>query len=187
MKKSLITRWRSMRERCGKDSHYLDVVVCEDWKEYANFEGWSSRFVYEGMELDKDIILRGNRVYGPEFCSYVPRWLNLVLGSSKSIRGIHPIGVSFKENTKGMVSTLKKPFESRCMDLNGKKIWLGYHSTAQLAHKAWQEAKCKVIETAIIKYVDESPNQDDRIIKGLRDRITLLKIDIESGVITERL
>lgn len=73
--KELYNRWYSLKYRCGNEKFptYIDKSVCEEWREdYYTFEDWSSGFVYTGMELDKDIIIPGNKVYSPEACTYVP-------------------------------------------------------------------------------------------------------------------
>jgi len=45
------------------------------------------------MQLDKDIIGNG-RVYSPETCRFVPRWLNNIFLDHKASRGQLPQGVS---------------------------------------------------------------------------------------------
>lgn len=37
----------------------------------------------EPVELDKDIKVKGNKVYGPDTCLYVPRTINTFFGGTK--------------------------------------------------------------------------------------------------------
>lgn len=180
--KDLYARWKALIYRCGnpKFPTYVDKSVCEEWKNFENFQTWSHSFVFDGMELDKDIILSGNVLYCPENCSYVPKWLNLVLVDSGASRGDYPLGVRYKKPTKGMVNSLKKPYEARCRDLEGKKLWLGYHLTPENAHRQWQQAKVVILEKALHRYLCECPNQDIRVIQGIEKRILVLKDDIDS-------
>ena len=180
--KTLKQRWHSLLYRCGNEKFptYLDKTVCKDWKEsFYSFQEWSYGFVFEGMELDKDIISPGNKVYCPEYCSYVPKWLNLVLGTTAAQRGQYLIGVSYKKPPKGMTNPLKKAYEARCMDMDGKKLWLGYHETEEIAHNHWKIAKLDVIEKAVARYTETSPNVDGRVLEGLDLRIETLRSAIE--------
>lgn len=182
--KELYNRWYSLKYRCGNEKFptYVDKFVCDEWKEdFYTFQEWSSGFVYTGMELDKDIIVPGNKVYSPETCTYIPQWLNLVLGDTRAIRGKYLIGVSYKKPTPGMISELKKPFEARCMDLDGKKLWLGYHETEYQAHEKWKISKIDILEKAIQRYLQESPNKDSRVVIGIQYRIDLLKKSLTTG------
>lgn len=78
--------WRAMLRRCYGPEHraaYADVTVCAEWLNFQTFADW-----YEdnhpgapGLELDKDIKIPGNRVYGPHACQFVTRAENLAAKS----------------------------------------------------------------------------------------------------------
>ena len=98
--------WNSMLSRCFnegvKDSQptYRDVTCCEEWFSFGNFLEWVNKEVGysgkpDGMQLDKDLTVKGNKVYSPEACSFVPRAVNNLLTSSGSVRGKYPVGVCF--------------------------------------------------------------------------------------------
>ena len=50
---------------------YKDVVVRQEWLTFSNFKRWMEKQDWEGKQLDKDIIVLGNKVYSPETCAFV--------------------------------------------------------------------------------------------------------------------
>lgn len=77
--------WFSMMNRCYGDKHkysqysYKGCTVCEEWHNYQNFAKWYEDNYYnceEELELDKDIIIYGNKLYSPETCLFVPKLVN---------------------------------------------------------------------------------------------------------------
>lgn len=69
--------------------------LCEEWKEYSNFEKWYDENYYElsgeRMELSYRFIDLYNEIYSPNMCCFLPKTLNLTLnrlGSSSSEEGI---------------------------------------------------------------------------------------------------
>jgi len=69
--------WYNMLLRCYSRSKparyktYDDCTVCDEWHSYQNFASWFEANKVRGLELDKDILIDGNRVYSPETCSFV--------------------------------------------------------------------------------------------------------------------
>lgn len=98
-------RWKNMLERCydpyviNKDSNltYADCFVCEEWLCFQNFAEWWYKNVYncnnERMELDKDILIKGNKIYSPETCLIVPQRINTLFIKQQRKRGEYPIGI----------------------------------------------------------------------------------------------
>lgn len=84
--------WQHMIERCylekKKDIHpsyYGISEVSEEWQCYANFASWYDYHYYEVNErlhLDKDILYKGNKIYSPHHCIFVPQRINLQFGKS---------------------------------------------------------------------------------------------------------
>lgn len=80
--------WSSMLQRCyDKDvKHNLDsysnCTVCEQWLNFQNFAKWFDNNYYEiegqKMQLDKDILYKGNKIYSPDTCMFVPQEINLM-------------------------------------------------------------------------------------------------------------
>lgn len=77
--------------------------------------------------IDKDIIVRGNKIYGPETCCFVPVELNSMFTKSNSIRGSCPIGVH-KQGTKYVATLFVK----------GKQKYLGIFDTPKDAFNTYK-------------------------------------------------
>ena len=135
--------WAGMLERAYsakckvKNPTYLDVTVCEEWHRFSVFKAWMEQQDWEGKQLDKDILIVGNKVYGPETCCFVDKSVNSFLTDSKSSRGEWPIGVSYHK--------MHRKFQARCRNPSaGKSHTLGYYSTPSEAHLAWAKYKLEL-------------------------------------------
>jgi len=87
---------------------------------------------WEGLALDKDLIVRGNRVYSKETCVFITPQLNNLLNHNAAIRGKYPQGVSWNKRAKKYQAHIR---------IEGKKIHLGYHTTIAEAERAYKVAK----------------------------------------------
>lgn len=84
-------------------------------------------------QLDKDLLVRGNKEYSPETCLFVPMRVNTFFLISNSKQGEHPPGVSFNK--------AKGKFVAQCNGQDGKPVHLGCFSSAMEAHSAWKSFK----------------------------------------------
>lgn len=97
--------WRNVMTRgfCIKfkenNPSYKDVSVCEEWHNFQNFAQWFEDNYIEGFHLDKDILVKGNKIYSPETCCFVPQEINSFVLKCEKSRGDFPIGVSKNSNT----------------------------------------------------------------------------------------
>ena len=144
--------WTSMLNRCfsekEKQRHptYKDVTCCDEWLSFGNFVEWLNKEVeYKGhpigSALDKDIIVKGNKIYSPEFCSFVPTAVNKLLNDCGAGRGEFPVGVYFDKCRSKFVAQLC------CF---GKMKYLGRYDTiedASFAYKTAKEAHIKIVAT----------------------------------------
>ncbi len=70
-----------MLQRCYSESYlnkrpsYRGCSVCEEWKTFSNFMAWMKNKNMENLELEKDILVPGNKLYSPETCVFVSRWI----------------------------------------------------------------------------------------------------------------
>lgn len=84
---TLYRYWMSMLKRCYDQNHlkqystYSDCEVCEEWLKISNFKKWFDKNYVQGWQIDKDILVKGNRVYSPETCCFVPQEINNVFNS----------------------------------------------------------------------------------------------------------
>lgn len=86
--------WNSMMQRCGKREAYMDVIICDEWKEFKNFHNWFREQVIngwydKGWQIDKDIIGRGTRIYSPDHCAFVPKPLNILFARAFNRKGYY--------------------------------------------------------------------------------------------------
>lgn len=160
--------WRSMLRRCyvkdyqEKHPTYIGCKVCNEWHNFQNFAEWYYENYYiidnERMELDKDILVKGNKIYSPETCEIVPKNINLLIVKSNNLRGKYPIGVSYDKR-------LNK-FKSYCNDSNGKHIYLGIYDSPEEAFYSYKIFKEKIIKDVAEKYKTFIPK---RLYKALCD------------------
>lgn len=78
--------WHQMLTRCGieeeKFKNYFDKEITNDWLCFQNFASWAESqvgFSCEKWQLDKDILVKGNKVYSPETCCFVPHRINSLI------------------------------------------------------------------------------------------------------------
>lgn len=97
--------WRHMLIRVFNEEYknkyktYEECEICEEWLNFQNFALWYEQNYYEidnqRMHLDKDILVKNNKLYSPETCIFVPQRINELFTKSNKIRGEYPIGVTY--------------------------------------------------------------------------------------------
>lgn len=93
--------WVSMMERCYcekrryRTKSYVNCKVCEKWHNFQNFAKWYHDNYYEcdgRLQVDKDILIPGNRIYSPDNCILVPQKINVLFVNHINNRGL-PNGI----------------------------------------------------------------------------------------------
>lgn len=122
--------WKDMLKRCydpyeiNKRPTYKDCIVCNEWHNFQNFAEWYYKNYYEveneTMCLDKDILCKGNKIYSPKTCIFVPNRINVLFIKCDNARGEYPVGVHYCKDS-GKLKVRCRAFE------NGKtkRIYLG--------------------------------------------------------------
>lgn len=155
-------RWRKMLCRCYDPKYqqlrptYIGCSVCEEWLTFSNFKAWMETQEWEGKQLDKDILFRGNKLYSPETCVFVDREVNNFVLERNSSRGQWMVGVHWDKSNK--------KFKAQCNKLKGRQKNLGYFDTELEAHQAW--LKCK--QDVALELAAEQT--DPRVAKALIER-----------------
>jgi len=155
------TIWVSMLSRCynpklhKEEITYSDCEVCEDWKLFSNFRTWVVNQDWEGKCLDKDILVRNNKIYSPDTCVFITHQVNNFVIERANDRGEWPIGVYFDSKNKN--------FKAQC-SYEGKIYYLGRFQNPEDAHNAWLKFK---IEKA---YDLASKIKDPRVASALIER-----------------
>ena len=92
-------KWKSMLTRCY-DSNYLakrplniGCSVCTEWLSFSVFKQWMAQQEWEGMHLDKDLLVYENKVYSPGTCIFIPSRVNSLFAGRREQKGIYSPGV----------------------------------------------------------------------------------------------
>ena len=134
--------WVRMLERCYSDSFkkknptYIYCEVSDKFKSYEYFYEWCNKQIgsdNEGWQLDKDLLVKGNKVYSENSCVFIPQEINSLLIKSTASRGEHLIGVCW--------SNTHKAFKAQVSKNKGKSEHLGCFKTEIEAFNAYKEAK----------------------------------------------
>ena len=138
--------WRSMLSRCYNERNlklkpaYRGCSVSENFKNYTYFYEWCNNqigFGEDGWNLDKDLLIKWNKVYSEDNCVFVPMEINNVIVKADSLRGDLPIGVVFDKS--------RNKFQAR-MWANNKPKFLGRYETPEEAFKVYKLNKEKHIK-----------------------------------------
>lgn len=130
--------WNRMLERCYKNlKNYELCTVSDNFKNFSYFENWRKTQV--GCEniswhLDKDILVKGNKIYSEDTCCFVPQEINGLFTLNNISRGECFIGVT--KNNRGYVAQMKNET-------------IGVFGTELEAFLAYKEVKeCKIKQVA---------------------------------------
>ena len=156
--------WQRMLQRCydpytiNKYLTYIDCYVCEEWHCFQNFAEWFYKHKYECNDrlcLDKDVLIKGNKIYSPKTCVLVPQRINNLFVKSDAIRGEYLIGVHWDKNANKFIS------QCSTLDKNGKKKmkYLGLYDNEYEAFLSYKRFKEKYIKQIANEYKDIIPQK----------------------------
>lgn len=150
----IVVMWRSMINRCYSINHqkthptYIGCSVCEEWLTFSNFKKWVDIHYREGWHLDKDLLVKGNKVYSPDTCCIVPRDVNQIV--VHKMKGELPLGVAYEAD--------RGKYRAMCK-VGGKRIVAGRADDALSAHFLWVKAKILSVKVLREKYRDSKSSQ----------------------------
>lgn len=154
--------WCNMFKRCYSENYqskrptYKDCTVCEEWHNFQNFAKWFEENYYEinneQMHLDKDILVKGNKIYSPETCVFVPKTINSLFTKRQNDRGSLPIGVSYDRDSNKYLSHCNNCITRKQIKL-GKFLQV---DDAFLEYKKYKEDHVKEVANL---YVGKIPNE----------------------------
>jgi len=161
--------WSGVLERCYSKinskylKNYKDCEASECFKYYSKFKKWCNTQVGfnskddkgNSFHLDKDILIKGNKIYSEDTCCFVPQEINCLFINSKSARGDNPVGVHQKNRNE--------KFGATC-SIGGCQKFLGYYSTTEEAFQAYKETKEAYIKEVANKWKDQI---DSRVYEAL--------------------
>lgn len=150
--------WMHMLERCysskyhEKEPMYKGCKVDEKWHNFQVFAEWyySNFYEIEGqrMNLDKDILHKGNKVYSHKTCVFTPHSINILFIKRDKARGECYIGVTKHWNK----------FQAN-LNKDNKTIHLGLYTTHEEAFLAYKKAKEQYIKEVAEKYKSQIPQK----------------------------
>ena len=152
--------WAGMLERVYSNKFhkrsptYLGCTVEESWKTFSNFRKWMQSQDWKGKALDKDLLVQGNKHYGPDTCVFVDRQVNSLTILRGNARGSLPLGVT-KSSSNGYTYYLAK------CSFYGKQKTLGSFKTVEEAEACYRQAKTQYIQEIANK------QKDPRVRKAL--------------------
>jgi len=91
--------WHGILERCyspklhEKRPNYIGCSISNEWLHFSNFKSWMKKQDWQGKQLDKDILIQGNKLYSSDTCIFVDGSLNSLLTNRSNFRGEYPQGV----------------------------------------------------------------------------------------------
>lgn len=171
--------WWHMLGRCynpkyhEKEPTYKGCTVSKEWLNFQNFAEWYYNNYYEiegqQMALDKDILVKGNKIYSSDTCVFVPQNINMLFVKCDKSRGNLPIGVYYKKRTG--------KFQAYCSVYNfeenkSEKIHLGYYDTPEKAFEVYKQFKEQNIKEVAEYYKGKIP-------KKLYDAMCGYEVDID--------
>ena len=143
---------------------------------YINFTTWIKvqvGFNYlisnQKWSLDKDILVKGNKLYSPDTCVLVPQKLNNFFTDCTKNRGKYLVGVSL-DKTSGKF----RPHIS----VDGKNKHLGRYASESEAYEVYLEEKHKQALDWVTKLTSSSGEfiVDEKVIKILKNYKNLYAI-----------
>ena len=157
-------KWYDMLKRCYSLKYhkvsptYIGCSVCPEWRYFSKFRLWMELQNWKGMELDKDLLVKGNQVYSPDTCCFIPNSINSLFSSGTKKNNLDlPKGVTLTANGKYVVS----------VRIRTGKRYRKTISSLKEAHIHALEKKIEAVEYGIISY----PELDVRAVFALNREI----------------
>jgi len=142
--------WNNMLQRCYGRSNfpskqaYTKCHVCKEWHSFLAFRKWFDKNYIENCFLDKDILVKGNKIYSPKTCCYIPPFINTLLLNCRSARGEKVIG-TYKNG---------KCYDARIYEY-GKRKYIGHYKSEQEAFDAYKKERERYIKEVARNYFDK--------------------------------
>lgn len=145
-------RWYSMILRCYSPKvhkefpAYIGCSVSDNFKSFQYFANWCQSQIGFGLKdyhLDKDILIKGNKVYAENTCCFVPRRLNFLILDNMAVQSEYGTGVCWDKASNKFIA---------CKVGNMKQT---KHSELIDARKAYKERKINYIKEQAEIYKDQ--------------------------------
>ena len=165
-KTEMCRMYHNMYDRCYSPAYherspqYKDCEICPEWlDDKQSFYDWVTENFYtvgdEQIDLDKDILVKGNKIYSPDTCIFAP----------------HSINTYFENLTREPVYLQKLNKYRMDIWIEDRNVRLGYFDSEEEAKKMYIRHK----EAAILAKADLL---QDRIPRALYNAMVNWKIEL---------
>jgi len=145
--------WINLLNRCYNPKYHLthsaykDCTVCDEWLNFQNFGEWFDKNynleVMQDWQLDKDILIYGNKIYGPNTCCFVPKEINIAIRNNSKTQNKYSKGICFRNN-KFVV----------CVNVGKGKKYCGSFKILSEAILCYNHSKQQYISSLLYTYKD---------------------------------
>lgn len=157
--------YHNMYDRCYRESYlqknpkYRGCTICDEWlNDHEAFYNWVAENYYiidgEQIDLDKDILVKGNKIYSPKTCIYAPHSIN-----------------TFYENMIRKPTLLPSGRYQMQMQVGGKRVTIGTFDTEE-------EAKLEFIKHKEAALIAKADLYKDKIPAKLYDSMVNFKLEL---------
>lgn len=134
--------WDAMIRRCytshSNKPTYVGCSVSSEWLLFSNFKKWFDDNYIEGYQLDKDILVNGNKIYSAATCCFVPQRINVLFRSMRSDKCV------FQHSTYRYYAEFT---------VNHERVNLGHFDSREEANKVAREYERKMMLQTIEEYI----------------------------------
>lgn len=138
--------WRGVLERCYNPKKHLKLPtytgcsVSDNFKYFPYFEKWCSNQVGfdltdengKPFHLDKDLLIKGNKVYSEDTCVFIPQEINNLLTKPTRVVNGCPVGVHYCKKRNMYIAQISRGTVGKC---------LGSFDTPEEAFYVYKQAK----------------------------------------------
>ena len=159
----IFSRWKNMIIRCNDKKYhdkfptYKDCTIDNQWHSFMSFRGWVlTQSDWECCELDKDLLVDGNNIYGPQFCIFISPHINTFFAHNTRRLSSDSLGVFFHRGNwyaRCGGESLKR-YYSPPFDLRGDAVLWYQNKRKELAYVLAAKQTNPIIANAIIRKVD---------------------------------
>ena len=162
--------WVNMLRRCFDEKDILNptykgCTVSENFLNYSYFYDWCQNqigFDKDNWQLDKDLLLVGNKTYSETTCVFVPQEINKFFNAHGRAKGAEPLGIHVDSKTG--------KYKVQC-NVNGKRRYLGRFSSKHTAFSAYKDFKESLCKELALKWQHEiDPRVFEAMMKWEVDR-----------------
>ena len=133
--------WNNMISRSLENNS----IICEEWHNFQNFAQWYEnnwKYWMKGWRIDKDILVKGNKIYSPETCCLTPSEFTNIFKTEES--KIERLSTGVRKGKSGKYTAVTR--------IDGVTVRFSGYSTNEEAYEKYKQVKEKQFKDKAIKY-----------------------------------